>query len=151
MRVLLTLTRPRAVGTNRPTLDCLRTRNAPRRIKLGSERKEGREEKRRQKRGDNFMPDGWFCVLPVRLSGDWTDCRLSTALLKGIRRNEAKPFLGENVATHRFRRCWPKRKWKRTKRSTRPWRRRGKERRGEGERKEYKELLLRPWQPTSGG
>ena len=58
------------------------------------------------------MPARWMALLPVCLCIAPSDLLLDrprppfTALhwLKGIRRNEAKPFLGENVATHRFRR-----------------------------------------------
>ena len=55
------------------------------------------------------MPDGWLCCLSVCASLPptyyWTvHVHRSLHWLKGIRRNEAKPFLGENVATHRFRR-----------------------------------------------
>ena len=113
MHALPTNTGAGAVGSNRPTLDCLRTRNPPKRIKLGpGERERERSRTRRQKRGDNFMPARWMALLPVCLCVAPSDLLLDrprppfTALhwLKGIRRNEAKPFLGENVATHRFRR-----------------------------------------------
>ena len=116
------------------------------------------------------MPARWMALLPVCLCVAPSDLLLDrprppfTALhwLKGIRRNEAKPFLGENVATHRFRRrrrrpttaMLAKEKMEENKKIHSAV---AEEERSGGEGSERstskKELLLRPWQriSSSGG
>ena len=110
------------------------------------------------------MPARWMALLPVCLCIAPSDLLLDrprppfTALhwLKGIRRNEAKPFLGENVATHRFRlRRRPttamlaKEKMEENKKIHSAV----AEEEGSERSTSKKELLLRPWQriSSSGG